>query len=57
MGQQGVTSGLFQEISGFNYESGEKLAIFNTDITGVDLKNYCTADDLNGLSRKNHRND
>lgn len=57
MGQQGVTSGLFQEISGFNYESGKKLAILNTNISGDLLKNYCTADDLNSLSRKNHRND
>jgi hypothetical protein len=57
MGQQGVTSGLFNKISGFNYDFGEKLAIFNTNISGVDLKNYCTAKDLNDLSRKNHRND
>ena len=52
MGQQGVTSGLFQEIGKFTYKSGTKEAILNKNILEDDLKNYCTADDLNGLSRK-----
>lgn len=52
---EGVTSGLFETINNFAYDSGTKIAIINTDIENNTeaQKNYCTAKDLNDLSRNN----